>query len=71
MDNQKINVSFGSGGILFTLFIVFLILKLVGVITWSWWLVCLPLLIYAGIIVFALLLMLILFIIAAIGSIWG
>lgn len=71
MDNQKINVSFGSGGILFTLFVVFLILKLVGVITWSWWLVCLPLLIYAGIIVFVLLLMLILFIIAAISSIWG
>lgn len=68
MDNQKINVSFGSGGILFTLFIVFLILKLVGVIAWSWWLVCLPLLIYAGIIVFVLLLMLIAIIIAAIAS---
>ena len=31
------------------LFINFLVLKLVGVITWSWWLVCLPLIIYAGI----------------------
>lgn len=68
MDNQKINVSFGSGGILFTLFIVFLILKLVGVITWSWWLVCLPLLIYAGIIVLVLLFILIAAIIAAIAS---
>ena len=68
MDNQKINVSFGSGGILFILFVVFLILKLVGVITWSWWLVCLPLLIYAGIIVFVLLLIVIAAIIAAIAS---
>jgi hypothetical protein len=32
---------------LFTvLFVVFLVLKLVGVIAWSWWLVCLPLIIY-------------------------
>lgn len=32
-----------SGGIPFTLFIVFLILKLVGVITWSWLWVFAPL----------------------------
>jgi hypothetical protein len=25
-----------------TLFVVFLVLKLVGVITWSWWLVTMP-----------------------------
>lgn len=32
-----------SGGIPFTLFIVFLVLKLVGVITWSWLWVFAPL----------------------------
>jgi len=31
-------------GILGTLFIVFLVLKLVGVITWGWFAVCSPLL---------------------------
>jgi len=30
---------------LMILFLVFMVLKLVGVITWSWWLVCLPLII--------------------------
>src|SRR6187549_459142 len=33
------------------LFVVFLVLKLVGVIAWSWWLVFLPLIIWVGIIV--------------------
>ena len=30
-------------GLCTTLFIIFLILKLVGVIAWSWWIVTLPL----------------------------
>lgn len=34
-------------GILEVLTVVFVVLKLVGVITWSWWLVLLPLIIAA------------------------
>jgi len=34
-------------GILEVLAVVFVVLKLVGVITWSWWLVLLPLIIAA------------------------
>lgn len=30
---------------LMVLFLIFMVLKLCGVITWSWWLVCLPLII--------------------------
>ena len=36
-------------GLLEVLTIVFVVLKLVGVITWSWWLVFLPLIIAVGI----------------------
>lgn len=36
-------------GILEILTIIFVVLKLVGVITWSWWLVFLPLIIAVGI----------------------
>ena len=42
----------------FTLFIVFMVLKLCGVINWSWWLVTLPL--WAGLALF----------IAAIAVMW-
>lgn len=35
-------------GLLEILFIIFLVLKLVGVIAWSWWLVFLPLSISIG-----------------------
>jgi len=38
---KKINISFG--GFFTTLFLIFLILKLVGVISWSWGLIFLPL----------------------------
>lgn len=52
----KVNV---SGGIGFTglLQIVFIVLKLCNVITWSWWLVFLPTLISLGLIVIGLLLL--------------
>lgn len=40
-DNKNIVISGGGNG-LFVLFIIFLILKLTGTITWSWWLVTLP-----------------------------
>lgn len=36
-------------GILEVLTIIFVVLKLVGVITWSWWIVFLPLIISVGI----------------------
>ena len=38
-------------GCLTLMFILFLALKLTGVITWSWWWVCSPLIASAGIIV--------------------
>lgn len=56
MNNKSVNV---SGGISFTgvLQIVFIVLKLLNVITWSWWLVFLPTLIGLGSIIIALLLL--------------
>ena len=41
-NNNEVNVSIG-GGFSGLLFIVFLILKLCNVITWSWWWVTAPL----------------------------
>lgn len=54
MEKTKVSV---SGGVSFTglLQIVFIVLKLLNVITWSWWLVLLPTLISVGIFVLALL----------------
>jgi len=40
---EKTVVHVGGGGGLFTLFLVFLVLKLTGVIAWSWWWVTAPL----------------------------
>ena len=37
------NVEAKGSGLLFAVFVVFLTLKLAGVISWSWWLVTLPL----------------------------
>ena len=37
------NSSRNSGDVAFMLFLVFLVLKLTGVITWSWWWVTAPL----------------------------
>ena len=41
--NNKTNVNIELGGPCFLLFLVFLILKLCKVITWSWWWVTAPL----------------------------
>lgn len=41
-------------GLLPVLGIVFIILKLTNVITWSWWLVLLPFIIQAGLLILAL-----------------
>lgn len=40
MDNQAASGGVGLGGLLF---VVFLVLKLTGVIAWSWWWVTAPL----------------------------
>ena len=40
MRKNEIN---GGSGLLFVMFVLFLVLKLAGVITWSWWLVTAPL----------------------------
>ena len=42
MENKS-TASGGGIGMCTVLFIVFLVLKLVGVIGWSWWWVCAPL----------------------------
>lgn len=47
--NNKTNVSIELGGPCFLLFLVFLVLKLCKIITWSWWWVTAPLWIPLGI----------------------
>ena len=54
-----------GGGTGFSLFLVFLVLKLVGVISWSWWWVTAPLWISAGLGLIGLIIALIVSIIAA------
>lgn len=39
----EVKVSPGGVGFFGLMFLIFLTLKLVGTIDWSWWLVCLPL----------------------------
>ena len=53
MSNSDVSVSFGGSGL--SIFVIFLVLKLVGVITWSWWWVCSPLIISFGLFIVALL----------------
>lgn len=50
----KTEVRYRGIGLLPVLGIVFIILKLTNVITWSWWLVLLPFIIQAGLLTFAL-----------------
>lgn len=67
-NNKKIQVGGGSCSLCIILFVVFLVLKLTGVIAWSWWLVCLPLIIYAGFIVLLLIIVAIVAIIAVLAD---
>lgn len=61
MSANKTQINLG-GGSMFTLFIVFMVLKLCAVIDWSWWFVTMPLwvppailvLVLAGLALFAL-----------------
>ena len=43
MDNAKSEVTTGGLSLSTVLFLIFLVLKLCGVITWSWWWVTAPL----------------------------
>lgn len=48
--------------------VVFVVLKLVGTITWSWWLVVLPLIIYVALDILAII---VLIVVVIIVSKWG
>lgn len=42
-NNQNVKQASGGIGFMGALFLVFLVLKLTNVITWSWWFVTMPL----------------------------
>lgn len=68
-NNKKINVNRGGIGLGGLVFIIFLILKLTGVVSWSWFIVCLPLIISAGLtILLTLLVFIIAIIVAAVNN---
>lgn len=48
MNNEKITIDCNIGGVLSILLIIFIVLKVTGVITWSWGIVLLPLWIGLG-----------------------
>lgn len=66
MNNEKITINWNIDGILLILLILFIILKVTGVISWSWGIVLLPLWILLGIIGVACFLTIVIAIIAAI-----
>lgn len=69
MSNEKQNgsgFSIGLGGLCFITFIVFLILKLTGAISWAWWAVCIPLMVWGAWIVLWLIILVVVAIISAI-----
>lgn len=67
MENNKsrIGITFSFSTTAFILFVVFLILKLCGVIAWAWVFVCLPLIITAGLWVLMFIVVIVCAIIAA------
>lgn len=50
MNNEKITINWNIDGILLILLILFIVLKVTGVISWSWAIVLIPLWILLGII---------------------
>lgn len=66
MNNEKITINWNIDGILLILLILFIILKVTGVISWSWGIVLLPLWILLGIIGIACFLVIVIAIIVAI-----
>lgn len=65
---DKVTVDFNVGGILSVLLIIFIVLKVTNVISWSWGLVLLPLWIGLGLVGFVFIIAVIIAIIAAIKS---
>ena len=68
MNNEKITIDWNIDGILLILLILFIILKVTGVISWSWGIVLLPLWILLGIIGVAFFLAIVVAIIVAIRN---
>ena len=66
MNNEKITIDWNIDGILLILLILFIILKVTGVISWGWGIVLLPLWILLGIIGIAFFLTIVVAIIVAI-----
>ena len=66
MNNEKITINWNIDGILLILLILFIILKVTGVISWGWGIVLLPLWILLGIIGIAFFLTIVVAIIVAI-----
>ena len=66
MNNEKITIDWNIDGILLILLILFIILKVTGVISWNWGIVLLPLWILLGIIGVACFLTIVVAIIVAI-----
>ena len=66
MNNEKITINWNIDGILLILLIIFIMLKVMGVISWSWGIVLLPLWILLGIIGVAFFLTIVIAIIVAI-----
>lgn len=58
MKNKNYNTSNTGVGILGVLLIIFIVLKLVGVVTWSWWIVLIPLWIEIGLLIIVILVIL-------------
>lgn len=56
MENSGVSIDLGSIAIILT--IVFAVLKLVGIVTWSWWIVFLPILAVVALSVVVLILIL-------------
>ena len=68
MNNEKITINWNIDGILLILLILFIILKVTGVISWSWGIVLLPLWVLLGIIGVVFLLAIVVAIIVAIRN---
>ena len=68
MNNEKITINWNIDSILLILLILFIILKVTGVISWGWGIVLLPLWILLGIIGVAFFLTIVVAIIVAIRN---
>jgi len=72
MNKNSISVSLGFPGLLTILTIIFVCLKVFGVVSWSWWIVLLPAFIGIGltilVLAFVLFIIMIVLIVAALGE---